>query len=181
MVRGLVAGLVLMLGACATVPASGPASGPAGGPAVAPVANSGALIDRYDAAAIESVAKELGFAVVSRTGPEEDGGPNIRLSSAKGGEFGAFGVSCSGDGAARKCDGIQFVASFDAPADADETAVYLDEVNATFSVAKMVQLENRLSLSRYLIMDSGISRGNLLVNLQIFEEVLGYVVEAFPG
>jgi hypothetical protein len=173
MVRSLVAGLVFTLGACATAPTDGPA--------VATAAEGGGLVDRYDAAAIESVATELGLAVVSRTGPEEDGGPNIRLSSAKGGEFGVFGVSCSGDGAARKCDGMQFVASFDAPADADETANYIDEVNATFSVTKMVQLENRLSLSRYLIMDNGISRGNLLVNLQVFEEVLGYVVEAFPG
>jgi hypothetical protein len=165
---------VLALSACAT-------TAPAAGPAVASAADSGGLIDRYDAAAIESVAKELGLLVVSKAGAEDDGGPNIRLSSAKGGEFGAFGVSCSGKDAAHKCDGIQFVASFDAPADADETATYLDEVNASFSVVKMVQLENRLSLSRYLIMDNGISRGNLLVNLQIFEEVLGYVVEAFPG
>jgi hypothetical protein len=174
MLRYLALGLALALGACATAV-------PADGPAVASATDAGGLIDRYDAAAIESVAKELGLSVVAKTGPEDDGGPNIRLSSTKGREFGAFGVSCSGDGVARKCDGIQFVASFDAPADADETAIYLDEVNATFSVAKMVQLENRLSLSRYLIMDNGISRGNLLVNLQIFDEVLGYVVEAFPG
>jgi hypothetical protein len=139
------------------------------------------LVAAYDAAVIEGVATELGYTIQSRAGAGEDGGPNVRVRTAARTEFGVFGVSCRGEGETRQCDGVQLVSSFDIPASPEfDVDAFVPEVNTTFSVAKMVRLEDRLTLSRYLIMDHGISRQNLKVNLQVFEEVLGYVTGALP-
>ena len=157
MVRSLVICLALALGACATTQ-------PGGGPA------QGALISRYDEAALRSIMAELKYAV-TETSVSTSGKPFMTVEAGDGLSFRAMGESCEGEGAAQACLGIQLSTQF-AETDGADFDGLIATANRTLRPAKLFRVESGLAYERYLIMDGGISRENLRTNIQVYVEVL---------
>lgn len=106
-------------------------------------------------------------ATVTKEGALEGGAPYVGGTSADGMKFLIYGTVCSGTPA--RCKGANMSASFtldsDAEVDAREKKIDRSAVNVRNAG------ENSLEVSRYLIFDDGITRGNLKVNIAVFIEV----------
>lgn len=100
-----------------------------------------------------------------------DNGDPFLIVQAAGGNFALYGAACAGTGAATRCKGVSLVAyvTYDSPAKAQAALARLDypAVTATRDDHKTI------SLSRYVILDEGVSRKNLEANIQLFAAVLG--------
>ncbi len=166
MVRGLVAGLALLLGACASTPASGPSS-----PAAA---TSGALITRYDEAALKKVVADLGYALVD-TDVSSTGKPFMSVEASDELAFRIMGESCVGEGKDQVCQGIQLSTQFGETA--ADLGVIIEQGNRTLRPAKLFRVDSGMAYERYLIMDGGITPENLGVNISVFVEVMQIVLE----
>jgi hypothetical protein len=165
MVRGVAAGLALLLGACASTPASGPLSF-----AAAP----GGLITRYDEAALKKVVADLGYSLVD-TDVSSTGKPFMSVEAGDEVAFRIMGESCVGEGKEQVCQGIQLSTQFgETAADLD---VIIEQGNRTLRPAKLFRVDSGMAYERYLIMDGGITAENLSTNISVFVEVLQIVLE----
>ncbi|MDP1736910.1 MAG: hypothetical protein Q8L23_05660 [Caulobacter sp.] len=107
-------------------------------------------------------------ATVTKEGALSDGSPYVGATSAGGMKFVIYGTVCSGT-TAKRCKGANMSAGFtldsDAEVDAREKKIDRSAVGVRNGG------DNSLDVSRYLIFDEGISRGNLRVNIEVFIDV----------
>ncbi|MDP1632240.1 MAG: hypothetical protein Q8L66_12565 [Caulobacter sp.] len=113
-------------------------------------------------------------AKVTKNGAFTDGSPYLSAETAKGLKFIVYGTVCSGD-AAKRCKGANMSASFTLASDAAVDARVKEIDRSAVSVRNGG--DKSLSVSRYLIFDDGVARGNLKMNIVVFmniaEEIWG--------
>lgn len=159
MSRGLVAGLVLMFGACASAP---------------PAAKPGALIDRYDEAVLRKIVAELGYSLVD-TDVSASGKPFMSVEAGDGPAFRIMGEGCQGEGAEQVCRGIQLSTQFGHTG--ADFASLIEQGNRTLRPAKLFPVDAGMAYERYLIMDGGISEQNLAENIAVFVQIMQIVLD----
>jgi hypothetical protein len=160
MIRALVAGLVLLVGACATGAPKAP--------------SAGGLITRYDEAALKRIVTGLGYSVVD-TAVSSTGKPFIAVEAGDEMAFRIMGESCEGEAAKQVCMGIQLSTQFgETSADLDNL---IEQGNRTLRPAKLFRVDAGMAYERYLIMDGGITPENLKTNISVFVEILQIVLD----
>ena len=131
----------------------------------AAAAQSGTLSD-WGVADMKQAMVAAG-ATVTKEGVLDGGAPYIGGTSADGMKFLIYGTVCSGT--PMRCKGANMTASFTLDSDAEVDAREKKIDRSAVSVRNAG--ENSLEVSRYLIFDDGITRGNLKVNISVFIEV----------
>lgn len=131
----------------------------------AAAAQSGTLSD-WGVADMKQAMVAAG-ATVTKEGVLDGGAPYIGGTSADGMKFLIYGTVCSGT--PMRCKGANMTASFTLDSDAEVDAREKKIDRSAVSVRNAG--ENSLEVSRYLIFDDGITRGNLKVNIAVFIEV----------
>lgn len=107
-------------------------------------------------------------ATVTKEGALDNGAPYVGATSAGGMKFVVYGTVCTGT-TTKRCKGANMSASFTLDSDAEVDAREKKIDRSAVSVRNAG--ENSLEVSRYLIFDDGVSRGNLKVNITVFMEV----------
>ena len=159
MSRSVIAGLALLLGACASAPSA---------------AKSDALVDRYDEAVLKQVVAELGYAMID-TNVSASGKPFMSVEATDELSFRIMGEGCQGDGKDQICRGIQLSTQFGHTG--ADFASLIEQGNRTLRPAKLFPVDAGMAYERYLIMDGGISKQNLAENIAIFVQILQIVLD----
>ncbi len=133
------------------------------------------LVDRYDEAAIRKVVEELGYRVTDAT-VGSDGEPSLTVEMSGDLAFVIDGLFCRGEGKAQVCSGVQMAAIMGDPGGKDLDSV-ADKFNRTYRPAKLFVTTRGLVLERYLIMDHGVTVGNLKTNINVFCDMLTAIWE----
>ncbi len=130
------------------------------------------MIDRYDPAVLTQIVEAMGYDVVDAADASEDDGPFLIFENDTGLVFGFQGAVCDDKKPGARCLGILIYGALAPPDDDDfDSLSYMNDYNLQHSAAKMVDEDGELALTRYLIMDDGISRENLRVNVDVFVEL----------
>jgi len=129
-------------------------------------AQSGLLTD-WGVADMKQAVVAAG-ATVTKEGALSDGSPYVGATSAGGMKFVIYGTVCSGT-TIKRCKGANMSAGFTLDSDAEVDAREKKIDRSAVSVRNGG--DNSLDVSRYLIFDEGITRGNLRVNIEVFIEV----------
>jgi len=131
----------------------------------AALAQSGLLTD-WGVADMKTAIVAAG-ATVTKDGALDDGAPYVSVTTANGLKFVIYGTVCSG--APKRCKGANMTSSFtlesDAAVDAREKEIDRSAVGVRNAGDKS------LEVSRYLIFDEGLTRGNLKTNIVVFIDV----------
>lgn len=129
-------------------------------------------IDRYDPAVLTKIVEDMGYDVLDEADASEDDGPFLIFENGDGLIFGFQGAVCDDKKAGARCLGILIYGALTPPEDDDfDSLSYMNTYNIQHSAAKLVDENGDLALTRYLIMDDGISRENLRVNVDVFVEL----------
>jgi hypothetical protein len=99
-----------------------------------------------------------------------DNGDPFLIVQGGGTNFALYGAACGGTGAATRCRGVSLVAfvTYDTPAKAQAAMARLD-----YPAVKTSRDDPKtVSLSRYVMLDEGVSRKNLEANIQLFVAIL---------
>jgi hypothetical protein len=164
MMRSFAAGLVLLLGACATMDGAASAGEE---PAAAPAG----LISKYDEKVLREVVAKIGYKVID-TMVDDKGEPSMTVEIPGGNlAFQIEGQFCEGVASAQVCPGLELAAILGDSNGKDPDAI-VDEINRTYRPGKMFRIQAGMAFERYLILDDGISRGNLASNIETFGEML---------
>lgn len=131
----------------------------------AATAQSGMLSD-WGVADMKQAITAAG-ATVTKEGALDGGAPYVGATSADGMKFLIYGTVCTGT--PMRCKGANMTASFTLGSDAEVDAREKKIDRSAVSVRNAG--DNSLEVSRYLIFDDGLSRGNLKVNIAVFIEV----------
>jgi len=148
------------LSACATAPPAGPKA----------MVATGDLIDRYDAEAIHSILSEMQMTVADES-VNSAGKPFMMVDMPGGASLRIMGESCEGKGKDQVCAGIQLSTQFAPTGDVDFDKA-MATANRTLRPAKLFWAGDTLAYERYLIMDGGVSRANLMENISVYVEIL---------
>jgi len=105
-------------------------------------------------------------ATVVGDGVLDDGNPYVSGKSASGLKFTATGRVCTGAAAAKRCKGVLLETRFTLENDAEVEAKIKALDYAAVTIANGG--DGDLLVSRYLIMDYGIHRENLEINISVF-------------
>lgn len=127
------------------------------------------LVDRYDETVLREVATSLGYKVVDVL--ENADKPSMTVEVDGSLAFQIEGLSCTGEGADQKCLGLHLAAILAGAGDNDPEEL-IAEINRTWRPGKLFAVSQGLAFERYLILDDGISRGNLASNIETFGEML---------
>lgn len=103
-------------------------------------------------------------ATLTLTGESDLKAPYVFAISKDGMSFGIFTACANPDGT--DCRGVEFLAVFDSERSAADISA-IDQSYAAVSVFKTDQ--NTVHVSRYVILDRGVSWANLLENAEVFE------------
>lgn len=106
-------------------------------------------------------------ATVTKEGALDDGSPYVGATSTGGMKFVVYGTVCKGT--PKRCQGANISASFTLGSDAEVDAREKEIDRSAVGVRNGG--DNSLEVSRYIIFDDGISRGNLATNIEVFIEV----------
>lgn len=106
-------------------------------------------------------------ATVTKEGALDGGAPYVGASSANGMKFLIYGTVCTGTPA--RCKGANMSATFTLDSDAEVDAREKKIDRSAVGVRNAG--DNALEVSRYLIFDEGLTRGNLRTNIEVFIEV----------
>jgi hypothetical protein len=137
-------------------------------PTVSSAAPAG-LIYRYDETAISRVVTGMGLKLVKPVGPSGERAflvvetPEKQLITL-------LATACHDEGAAQACFGVQMIAEMTPPSGSDPGEI-VDNLNATYAAAKFFHGEGKVRVSRYLVLDDGITPGNFRENLQVLVDV----------
>jgi Putative bacterial sensory transduction regulator len=169
MLKWAIMGLALGLAACTSMSQApmGAAPGAAG---------ADALIDRYDEVALKSITSELGYSI-SEKDTDNQGRPFMTVEAGGDMAFRIGGQSCEGKSKEQVCQGVQLTARFPGDPDDEKLNEIVDRVNRTLRPAKIFFIESGVAYERYLIMDGGVSRENLKVNIEVFVEILEAILK----
>jgi len=128
------------------------------------------LVSSWSAPEMRSLVGGMAGLTVAQVDKLDNGDPFLIVQSG-GANFALYGAACSGMGAATRCKGVSLVAfvTYDTPAKAQAALTRLD-----YPAVKATRDDPRtVSLSRYVILDEGVSRKNLEANIQLFVAILG--------
>ncbi|MBI1359497.1 MAG: hypothetical protein GC155_04340 [Alphaproteobacteria bacterium] len=165
--------LVTAMAACWFAGAAALAAPPATPPSSTAPAAAGGLIDHYDEAAIREMVAQMGHKVV-RTADQGDDRPFLVMETKTGELVAALATACHGDGPKRLCQGIQLIVDMVPPEDANAEGL-VEEFNGTYAAAKFFYVDGKVRLSRYIILDDGITRKNFQANVDVMVEIADLV------
>lgn len=105
-------------------------------------------------------------AKVTEEGKTEEGEPDLDVESSEGLKFHIYGAECEKIGGIDRCSGAEFAAIFNLEdqEDVDEALTKLDYAAVSYFDAE----DGDLKVTRYLIFDKGVTRGNVEVNAKVF-------------
>lgn len=103
-------------------------------------------------------------ATVTGSGTANDGSLYVTGKSESGMKFLAYGTVCSGT--PKRCKGLNLSSGFtlDSNADVDKRVHEIDRM----AVGVRNGGDNSLDVNRYVIFDNGITRANLVTNIEVF-------------
>lgn len=119
----------------------------------------------WSPAEMKSILASLKAEVTGEDRTNEDN-PNIEAKSANGLKFDIYGAECEKIGGVDRCRGLEFAAVFNL-GDEEDVEEALSELDYA-AVSIFDDGDGDLKLTRYLILDKGVTRGNLEVNLEVF-------------
>jgi hypothetical protein len=104
---------------------------------------------------------------VTKEGALDSGAPYVGATTASGMKYVIYGTVCKGT--PQRCQGANITASFtlDSDTEVDQREKKIDRS----AVGVRNAGDNSLEVSRYIIFDGGITRGNLATNIEVFVEV----------
>lgn len=157
-------GLVLV--AALSAPTAAPMAAPAVTPAQPPPMQ---LISSWSPADMKGIVVGMGLSL-GREARLDNGDPLLVVKAANGAGFVVQGAACTGAGATSRCQGANLVAfvPYETPAKAQAALARLTYPAVTVSLDD----PKSLALSRYLVLDEGISRKNLEANIRLFLAIL---------
>ena len=134
------------------------------------------LFEGFNDAVLTATLAEIG--ATWETAESDDGATFYQVTFESGLKAFAYFAACdSGD-----CMGLTLVAVYDRPSGL--TATEVDEIvriyNDTYSAGKAIRGDDgSLLVQAYVISDHGITMGNLLVQIQVFEDLAVKFAEGF--
>lgn len=136
----------------------------------APASAQSALVSAYDEAVLREVVEGLGYKVTD-TLVDPTGEPAMTVQMAGDLAFQIEGMFCEGEGKDQRCQGLQMAAII-GDSGSEDPVKLAAEINRTWRPGKLFVIDRGLAFERYLILDDGISRGNLASNIETFGEML---------
>ena len=132
--------------------------------AIAAPAQAQAVMTDASVADMRSVAESLKSVFVGQSEADADT-PYIEMKSADGLHYVFYGLECTGAGAAKRCSGINLSLTFNLKSDAaaEEAAGLVD-----YAALSEYTEGKDLNLTRYLILDGGVTRTNISENVRVF-------------
>lgn len=106
-------------------------------------------------------------ATVTKESTLESGAPYLSGQTKDGLKFGVYGTVCSGT--PKRCKGANLTATFTYDSDSEVDA--REKLIDRSAVGVRNAGDNTLEVSRYLIFDEGVTRGNLRVNIEVFLDI----------
>ncbi|MDO9224011.1 MAG: hypothetical protein Q7U20_09920 [Caulobacter sp.] len=106
-------------------------------------------------------------ATVTKDGVLDDDVPYVAATTANGLKFVVYGTVCTG--APTRCKGANMTTSFTLGSDAEVDAREKEIDRSAVGVRNAG--DKSLEVSRYLIFDEGLTRGNLKTNIMVFMDV----------
>lgn len=130
-------------------------------------AHAQALIADASTEDVKSLITGIGGTVVN-AGVASSGRRYVRATSAEGLSFDIYSFQCDNDQADQRCTGLEFMVNFDLGSE--------DNVKKAMTLVDYAAVEDlgsgdNLTLSRYMILDGGISRSNFDTNLKVFLKI----------
>lgn len=139
--------------------------------AIPAVAQSSELITSVTQEDLAAIAEEAGHEVV---GYGEAGAVSVRASTPEGTVYYLSGTACQGD----TCQGINLSSRFEA-----NERVTLETINQAnirrAAVSVWLMDDNVLGISRYIILDGGMTDENIRINLDNFIAIVPSVIDMF--
>ncbi|MEP7211104.1 MAG: YbjN domain-containing protein [Alphaproteobacteria bacterium] len=132
-----------------------------------------AYIDHYDESAISDVITAMGYMVVHGGGIETDR-PFVAFKTMDGINVATIATACHDDTGKKACYGVQMIAEMLPGKNADADGL-VDEFNATYAAAKFYHVDGMVRVSRYLVLDDGVSRDNFKANIVVLLEIAGAI------
>ncbi|MFO1187464.1 MAG: YbjN domain-containing protein [Alphaproteobacteria bacterium] len=131
------------------------------------LSNARGIVDVFSPTMIEAYFNEIGI-VYERM--DSSDGKVLYFAHPKGAEGARFFAvlhACK-DGDLNQCYGLEYVAFFETPSKY-QTADAMNRGNMSAPFVKIMLMEDgKTILSRYVISDAGITRGNVLLNMLVF-------------
>lgn len=137
-----------------------------------------ALIRHFNTQVFESVlsdaAERVDETVTTATEELADGTPLVTAVTSDGTRFGVIGTACSDGG---KCVGVNLIVIIEVPP-ACITTKQINQWNVDSAYAKYLLMEpGQVALTRYLILDHGQTRENLVVDATNYISTLQTLVD----
>lgn len=134
-------------------------------------AQSDDLIETVTQEDLEAFVVDQGHQIL---GTGEAGAISVRAEADDGTVYYLTGTACSDFG---ECQGINMSARFDA----NEYVTYekINDANVAKAAVSVWQLENTLGISRYVILDYGVTMDNIQSNFDNFLAIVPGVVDSF--
>ena len=140
-------------------------------PPLHPVRSPDLLISNVQLDDLRLIVDEMGGAFLA-AGKNETGSPFVFARMPDGLTLGIYSV-CA-DAEATDCRGIEFMAAFGSGA-SDTKVTEIDRAYSAVSVYKADA--DTVHVSRYVILDNGITWGNLIENVTVFDALCAKVAE----
>lgn len=116
---------------------------------------------------LKSVVASIGDNVVGNQFLE-DGAPLVQGSTPEGLPYYLYGTSCSENGS---CLGVEIVTAFQFPGPAFPLDLVNSLNNAYTAVSVSLGQQGKIFITRYVILDYGVARENLELNLQVLQQI----------
>jgi hypothetical protein len=138
---------------------------------VAHGASSAQVVDRYDERVLAEIAEGLGYEKHQSATADQPGGPYLVVTGSDDRIMGFQGTVCDDKTRNARCVGVEMYAPLKPAADGAALLEAMNQFNADYYVGKVMQNDDGIAITRYMIMDDGITRRNLEANVLAFEEL----------
>ena len=169
----LAAGFCVLLATGAGAVAEPPLKHPTPPGLTAKSTTGSGFIDHYDESAISDVITSMGYMVVHGAGIETER-PFVAFKTADGINVATIGTACHADTGKKACYGVQMIAEMSPGKNADADGL-VEEFNATYAAAKFYHVDGKVRVSRYLVLDDGVSRDNFKANIDVLLQIAGAI------
>jgi hypothetical protein len=131
--------------------------------------SASSFIDHYDEAAITDMITSMGYMAVHGGGIESER-PFVAFKTADGINVAALAQACHDDTGKKACYGVQMIAEM-LPGQNTDADGLVEEFNATYAAAKFYHINGMVRVSRYIILDEGVSRDNFKANIDVLVQI----------
>src|SRR5262249_54255491 len=127
---------------------------------------------------IKEIVGGMGNKLMRTVGVSDDR-PFMAFQTADGTYFATLATACHNDtpGAKKVCFGVQMIAELVPSKNANPEGL-VEEFNATYAAAKFYYVDGKVRISRYLVLDDGVSRDNFKANVDVLLQIAGAVRKA---